>query len=127
MLTEPGARLVTAACALLGLVGLVFGVTSAVGGAGRIAFLFLSMPVLALATWQTRRWARTPLVLVSALTLPALATGVLGSANPFAWPTVLFLGGAVAVAAGVVMLISDHAKKWFAITAAHRVLSEPKR
>jgi hypothetical protein len=112
---------VHASLSVIGLVGVCFAITSAVGGSVPMAVLFASLGGTAYACLKLWRWSRTALFLCALASMAPLLVGVM-----LTWPHVAsglpYLLGVAGVFGGLAGMLSRSAREWHASAKAHRLI-----
>lgn len=113
--------IVLASLSAIAITGVVFAVTTAVGGALIYGALFLLLPLSAAACLRTIRYSRTALFICSLGAMVPLIVGVL-----LTWPQLgdaaPYLAGVIAIFGGLAGMLSPTARAWHASASAHRLL-----
>ncbi len=113
--------IVLASLVAIAVPGVLFAVTTALGGAPGVGALFLLLPLTAYACYRALRLARTAMFLAAIGALGPLFVGVM-----LTWPDfasgVPYLAGATAIFAGLCGMLSPTARAWHATERAHGLL-----
>ena len=101
--------------------GVLFAVTTAVGGAPAVGMLFLLLPLTAYGCLRAVRLGRTALFAASISAFAPLMVGVM-----MTWPDVTgalpYVVGASAIFAGLCGMLTPAARAWYASQRAHGLL-----
>ena len=110
---------VIASLAAIAIAGIVFAITTALGGAPVVGALFLTLPLAAAASARVVRLSRPALFAVSLLAQAPLAVGVM-----LTWPQVSgmlpYVAGMLTITGGLAGMLTPAARAWYASVSAHR-------